>query len=96
MPKGASEPHIKAAHRLLAQMLHPDRNPDPKARDAMARVNVAWDELSDPKARKRLDTVLHTTSKVCATCRGSGMVMRQKGFKAKTVVACPDCGGLGE
>ena len=96
VPKGADLSVIKAAHRALAAQLHPDRNPDPRAIDAMARVNTAWDELSNPERRRRLNTLLHVAATVCNVCRGSGLVTQQKGFSAKLVVPCAACGGGGE
>ncbi len=34
---------IKAAYRKLSRELHPDRNPDPEAAEAMIRLNEAYD-----------------------------------------------------
>ncbi len=56
----ASEDEIRVAYLRLARQLHPDRHPGvgPAERErlttAMARVNEAWDVLSDPDERRRL------------------------------------------
>ncbi len=45
---------IKAAYRRLAKALHPDRNGD-VGHEAIARLNVAYEVLSDPLARRAYD-----------------------------------------
>lgn len=95
VPRGADLKDIKLAHRALARKYHPDLNANPSFVDKCAAINVAWDVLSDPAKRKRLDTLLHTEVTACGTCAGSGKVWRQRGFKNKLAVTCPTCKGTG-
>lgn len=90
VPEGATVQVAKAAHRTLAGMFHPDRNAgDKEAEHAMAAINVAWETIEDPVRRRRMDTINHTEP--CATCGGTGTVLKQKGFKQKVSVPCPNC-----
>lgn len=90
VPEGCAMGVAKAAHRALASMFHPDRNVgDEEAAQAMASVNVAWDTIEDPAKRRRMDTINHTEA--CKRCGGAGTVLKQKGFKAKVSVPCPEC-----
>lgn len=86
---------LKELHRALARKLHPDLCHLPDAHDLCAKVNVAYDTLTDPKRRKaylRDSKVKRTT---CGTCGGCGHIKKQKGFK-KVSVECPACDGTGE
>lgn len=47
---------IKSAFRRKAKDLHPDRNPDPAARDAFHRLTAAYEVLSDAERRSAYDT----------------------------------------
>ena len=40
----SSPTDAKDEYRLLAKIWHPDRNPDPKASDVLAKVNILWSE----------------------------------------------------
>jgi molecular chaperone DnaJ len=52
----ASGSEIKHAYRLLAQRIHPDRNPaDPRAEEQFKSVAEAYRVLSDPVLRSRYD-----------------------------------------
>jgi hypothetical protein len=54
----ADEDEIKRAYRALAKMYHPDRVPAERrdqARTEMARINVAYEVLSDPVRRAQYD-----------------------------------------
>lgn len=95
VPRGADLKDIKTAHRALARQYHPDLYKGEDAQAKSAAINVAWDVLSDPARRKRLDTLLHTEVTACGTCAGSGKVWRQRGFKNKLAVVCPTCKGTG-
>ena len=46
---------IQAAYRRLALLYHPDTNPAPDAGEMMARVNRAYEVLSDPEKRAEYD-----------------------------------------
>ena len=86
---------LKELHRALARKFHPDLCSLPDAHDLAAKINVAYDTLTDPKRRKDYIRDSKVKRKVCATCAGTGHVKKQKGFK-KVAVACPSCDGTGE
>ena len=97
VPLSPGEEQLKAAHRKLARLLHPDFNPgDPAAADAMARVNVAYETLSDPQRRRNHEAVHNTLRKACAKCDGTGYTWKQKGFAGKVRQSCKACGGTGK
>src|SRR3712207_6259780 len=52
----ADDAAIKKAYRGLAKDLHPDKNPDPQARERFVEVSKAYDVLSDPRERSFYDT----------------------------------------
>jgi len=54
--KSVSQEEIKKAFRLKALELHPDKNPSPDANAQMAKLNEAFQVLSDPEKRKMYDT----------------------------------------
>ncbi len=51
----ASAHAVRAAYRLLAYRLHPDRNASPAAHRAMADINAAYSVLRDPMHREAYD-----------------------------------------
>lgn len=54
--KAASEKEVKSAFRTLAKALHPDQNPDdPGAQDKFAKVNSAYELLSNQEKRGQFD-----------------------------------------
>ena len=90
---GASLPVIKAAHRALARLHHPDLGGDAAK---CAAVNVAWDVLSNPRTRRVYDLTLRAiTAPACPTCKGTGSVSVQAGFKKRLTKVCPACLGVG-
>ncbi len=95
VPPGASADMIKGAHRALASAFHPDRCGLADASDLMARVNVAYETLTDPAKRRTHDTIHHTAKRACPVCDGTGFTLKQRGFKAKVKVPCGPCGGSG-
>jgi molecular chaperone DnaJ len=54
----ATATEIKAAYRRLAKKLHPDRNED-AGHEAIARLNIAYETLSDPLRRRTYDQQQH-------------------------------------
>ena len=60
VPRGASEPDIKAAFRRLAKECHPDRcNGDRGAEYRFKEVNEAYEALKDPQRRAAYDRFGH-------------------------------------
>jgi molecular chaperone DnaJ len=60
VPRGASEPDIKAAFRRLAKECHPDRcNGDRGAELRFKEVNEAYEALKDPQRRAAYDRFGH-------------------------------------
>src|SRR5690606_12447239 len=54
--KNASAKDIKSAFRKLAKKYHPEQNPDdPKAKDAFAEVNQAYEVVGDDTKRGQYD-----------------------------------------
>jgi curved DNA-binding protein CbpA len=51
----ASEAAIKTAYRRLARMYHPDVAAGPEAAARMSVINVAWELIGEPAARRRYD-----------------------------------------
>ncbi len=51
----ASDREIKLAYRTLVKKYHPDRNPSEQAREITARLNEAYEVLSDPVKRSQYD-----------------------------------------
>jgi molecular chaperone DnaJ len=54
----ASQEEIKQSYRRLAKALHPDRNEN-SSHEAIARLNVAYETLSDPLSRRAYDQQQH-------------------------------------
>src|SRR5207237_5482479 len=52
---GASDADIKKAYRRMARDLHPDVNPDPRAKDRFHEVQRAYEALTDPDKRRIVD-----------------------------------------
>ena len=55
LPKKAPNTEVRSAYRKLARTYHPDLNPDPKAHEQMAKINAAFEVLSDPVRRMEYD-----------------------------------------
>jgi hypothetical protein len=68
VPPNASAQRVRAAHRQLAQLLHPDRQGSAStaerqlAERRMREVNAAWTVLSDPDRRRAYDRSLRASS----------------------------------
>ncbi|MBX3111310.1 MAG: DnaJ domain-containing protein [Fimbriimonadaceae bacterium] len=61
VPPKADEKEVRSAYRKLARTFHPDLNPDPKAHERMAQINVAFEVLSDPVRRMEYDASIGET-----------------------------------
>lgn len=92
---GTTSAQLKVMHRTLMRKLHPDVCPLPDAHDLSAKVNVAYDTLSDTKKRRDYNRDNKVDARACGTCTGTGQIKKQKGIK-KVLVECPDCGGTGQ
>jgi curved DNA-binding protein len=58
VPRTATQDEIKKAYRKLARQYHPDNNPgDKKSEARFKELNEANEALSDPKKRKKYDTL---------------------------------------
>lgn len=55
VPPKAPSAEVRSAYRKLARTYHPDLNPDPKAHETMAKINAAFEVLSDPVRRMEYD-----------------------------------------
>lgn len=53
--RGATADQVKAAYRKLARRLHPDVNKDPDAQAQFAKLQQAYEVLSDADKRRRYD-----------------------------------------
>lgn len=56
--RNVSTEDLKAAFRALAQVLHPDRSPDPAAHARFTLVHKSYAVLKDPVKRSRYDLLL--------------------------------------
>lgn len=90
--KSATIEEIKLAFYRLASEHHPDRGGDA---EVMAKINVAYNMLIDPKSRGKYDDMLALIAEPCPKCEGSGRRWKQKGFSARVATVCADCGGNG-
>lgn len=68
----ASADEIRAAYRKLARQLHPDVNKAPDAAQKFARVQEAYDVLSDADKRRAYDQFGHAGVASGAAAGGSG------------------------
>lgn len=95
--RGHTAEELGKARRELALAFHPDRNPGQQdlAHQAMARVNLAHEVLSDKKREARYLAELASTHKPCSACTGNGFLRKQRGFKAVELNICGSCGGSG-
>lgn len=57
VPKNVSDAELRKAYRKLVLELHPDRNPDPSAKDRFIQVTHAYEVLSDKHRRAEYDRI---------------------------------------
>lgn len=57
LTKNATDIEIKSAFRKLAKIYHPDKNPDPNARQLFEHILKAYDTLINPHSRRRYDSI---------------------------------------
>lgn len=50
-----SEEELKSAYRRLIKQYHPDTNPSPDATERAKLINIAWEKVGRPEARKEHD-----------------------------------------
>lgn len=92
---GCTVVELKAAHRTLAAMLHPDRNPDATAATLMALINVDYECLLRDREGPR-KALRAGGGAACAACGGKGFLERGRGFRGDTVRRrCAACAGAG-
>ncbi len=92
---GSNEATIKAQHRALASVFHPDRSTVDGASAYMAQINVAYSTLMDKKERRVHDMLHGLKASTCSWCSGKGKVFKQQGFKKRVEQECPRCEGSG-
>lgn len=58
LPRDATQEEIKRQYRRLAKKSHPDKTGDGRAEEAMAKINRAYEVLSDRETRAKYDRYL--------------------------------------
>ena len=89
----ATAAQIKASYYALARQHHPDHCGGSGTQ--MAAITEAYAVLRDPARRSAYDAKRKLLGKVCSTCKGAGVVYKQKGFTRREAVTCRICGGSG-
>ncbi len=72
LSRDATKDQIRSAHRRLARELHPDMNKAPDAAKKFAKVQEAYDILSDEEKRKVYDRVGHDAYVATGGAAGGG------------------------
>lgn len=60
----ATQAEIKRAYRRLAKLFHPDSNRETESHEDIARINAAYEVLSDPDSRQSYDRELRYRSQL--------------------------------
>jgi len=61
VPRDASQYEIKKRYRELAKKLHPDKSNEEKPDEVMAKINRAYEILSNTKIKKKYDQYLNVS-----------------------------------
>ena len=80
---------IKRAYRRLATEWHPDRNPDPRAKDLFQKFANAYEVLSNSEMRKNYDYVL---ANPCAAAAGRQRKRRRSAYSPAVRLPRRDAG----
>ena len=82
VPEDATPDVIRKTYLARARALHPDRNRDPRAEEAMKMVNAAHDVLRDPAKRAQYDAMLARQRRpaMAAVSPGPGFVVVVRTF----------------
>lgn len=91
--RDATADEIRAAWRVVARRLHPDRPGGDAA--AFAEASAAYNVIGDFYERQSYDTELRLLYDTCVQCGGGGRTFRQKGFTERIPSICRTCGGSG-
>lgn len=90
--RSATNEELKVAYYRLAAEHHPDRG----GKEAtMAKINIAYNTLSEPAKRVRYDDQLALLAEPCPKCSASGRTWKQKGLHGRTPITCVTCNGNG-
>ncbi len=93
----ADEKEIKNAFRREVKLYHPDKNPDPKAREIYLKINEAYQVLTDPDARKAYDNIPQASADFipCCSCgkhaRQPRYILFEEGGVVHGGVFCRNC-----
>ncbi len=63
----ATPEELHDAYRVMAQRLHPDRNPSPDAAEKFSKLTKAYTMLKDPQKRERYDQMRAVGGKPAAS-----------------------------
>lgn len=92
---------VKAAYRIRAMELHPDRNRDAAATTEFQQLQTAYEVLSDPKKRGAYDALTRDSEPIAPSGQAEPRQRRrdhesdpEPNYKPLTPVACTFCGAV--